>query len=196
MRALEPAASPSHPAKPVLLFDDECGVCRHIARWVRRSAHTTAGEVTLVVRPIGDDPAALVRLNPHLDIWQAYTTIHLLMPDGTMKLGGEAVAGVFRNLPNTRWFAGLFALGIFGIRPFQSMLDLGYTVLAAVRPLFGCKSCGAVGGWLRPLAWLMKRTVNQGGGAHSPSGPPKPHFTPRAPTRAGTPPIPTGPSPR
>jgi predicted DCC family thiol-disulfide oxidoreductase YuxK len=182
MRDLD-APVPFPPAKPVLLFDDECGVCRHIARWVRRSAQTAAGEVTLVVRPIGDDPEALRLLNPHLDIWQAYATIHLLMPDGTMRLGGEAVAEVFRNLPNTRWFAGVFALSLFGLRPFQVLLNLGYATLAAVRPLFGCKSCGAVGGFMRPIAWIVKRRHSWGGGPPHPSGANKPHFSPHALTR-------------
>jgi hypothetical protein len=85
------------PEKPLLLFDDECGVCRHIARWVRRSGFSKEGEATLVVRPIGDDPQALRILNRHLDIWDAYATIHLLMPDGSMKLGVEAVAEVLRQ---------------------------------------------------------------------------------------------------
>jgi predicted DCC family thiol-disulfide oxidoreductase YuxK len=190
MQALEPAA-PSASAQPILLFDDECGVCRHIARWVRKSAHTKAGEVTLIVRPIGDDPEAIRLLNPHLDIWQAYATIHLLMPDGTMKLGGEAVAGVLRNLSRTRWCAGLLAFSFFGLRPFQSLLDLGYAILAAVRPVFGCKSCGAVG-FMRPMAWLMNRART----AHRPSGTGKPHFTPRAVTRSATSTSPTALGPR
>jgi sporulation protein YlmC with PRC-barrel domain len=91
MRALEPAA-PSASAQHILLFDDECGVCRHIARWVRKSVHTKAGEVTLIARPIGEDPEAIQLLNPHLDIWQAYATIHLLMPDGTPRPAPPASA--------------------------------------------------------------------------------------------------------
>jgi hypothetical protein len=68
-----------------------------------------SGETSLIVQPIGDDPDALLALHPDLDIWDAYETIHLLMPDGSMKLGGEAVAEVLRSLPNTKWFAGCFA---------------------------------------------------------------------------------------
>jgi hypothetical protein len=40
------------------------------------------------------------------------------MPDGAMKLGGEAIAEVLRRLPNTEWFAGIFALRLSGHRPF------------------------------------------------------------------------------
>jgi hypothetical protein len=94
-------------------------------------------------------------LHPDLDIRDAYETIHLLMPDGSMKLGGEAVAEVLLSLPNTKWFAGSFAVSIFGFRPFQMILNLSYAIRADVRPLFGCESCGTPR-WLRPIAWITK----------------------------------------
>jgi predicted DCC family thiol-disulfide oxidoreductase YuxK len=121
-------------SKPILLFNDECSVCRRIARWVQKSGQSKSGETSIVERPIGDDPEALRSLNPNLDIWDAYATIHLLMPDGSMKVGGEAVAEVLRTLHNTRWFAWNFAISIFGFRPFQSMLNVAYAILADVRP--------------------------------------------------------------
>ncbi len=146
---------------PILLYNDECGVCRRIAGWVTRSANREVGGARIVVRPIGDDPDALRALDPELDIWEAYKTIHLLMPDGSKRRGGDAVAEVLRRLPNTRWFAWLFAIGIFGFRPFQLILDLGYTVLAAIRPLFGCESCGTPPIWLRPFVWLKHVTKHR-----------------------------------
>ena len=156
--------------KPVLLFNDECNVCRHIGNWVRRSAQGKSGEPSLIVRPIGDDPQALRSLNPTLDIWDAYETIHLLMPDGSMKLGGEAVAEVLRRLPNSRWFAWLFAF-----RPFQGMLDLAYALLAHLRPLFGCESCGAPSTWMKPIRWVVRSLASLFGKTRHPS--PAPHFT-------------------
>jgi len=42
--------------KPILLFNDECAVCRHIGHWVQRSAQSKSGETSLIVQPIGDDP--------------------------------------------------------------------------------------------------------------------------------------------
>jgi len=113
-----------------------------------------------MVRPIGEDPKALQTLCPDLNIWDAYATIHLLMPDGTMKLGGEAVGEVLRNLPNTRWFAGVFAINFFGFRPFQMILNLAYLILADVRPLFGCESCGTPKPWVRPIAASIKWISN------------------------------------
>jgi predicted DCC family thiol-disulfide oxidoreductase YuxK len=138
-----------------LLYDDECGVCRHIASWVR---HAAQGSASLIqVRPIGEDPQALRALNPALDIWDAYNTVHLLMPDGSMRLGGQAVAELLRRLPATRWFAWCFALSIFGWRPFQQLLDLAYLILADVRPVFGCESCGTPSPWVRPFFWLATK---------------------------------------
>jgi predicted DCC family thiol-disulfide oxidoreductase YuxK len=154
---------------PILLFDDECGVCRRIAGWVRRSARLETGQSSIVVRPIGSDPGALRSLNPDLDIWTAYATIHVVMPDGSMKLGGEAIAEVLRSLPRAKWFAWSFAIAIFGFRPFQMLLNLAYAVLADVRPIFGCESCGTPSPWMKPIHWML----NWGKVGASPT----PHFT-------------------
>jgi predicted DCC family thiol-disulfide oxidoreductase YuxK len=170
------------PNKPILLYNDECGVCRRIARWVQRSGQNSAGETSIIERPIGDDPQALRSLNPDLDIWEAYATIHLMMPDGSMRRGGEAVAEVLRTLPKTRWFSRSFALSVFGIRPFQIALNAAYAVLAGVRPLFGCESCGTPSLWVRPMAWLVKRVKTLFGTTQPHST--TPHFTRRVQARA------------
>jgi predicted DCC family thiol-disulfide oxidoreductase YuxK len=138
--------------KPMLLFNDECAVCRRIADWVQKSAQRKSGGPSIMERPIGEDPQELRALNPALDIWDAYATVHVLMPDGSMKLGGEAVAEVLRNLPNTKWFAWSFAIGAFGFRPFQMMLNMAYAILADVRPLLGCESCGTSNYWVRSIS--------------------------------------------
>jgi predicted DCC family thiol-disulfide oxidoreductase YuxK len=142
--------------KPILLINDECAVCRRIGHWVQESAHSKSGESSIIVQPIGDDPEALRSLHPDLDIWDAYETIHVLMPDGSMRLGGEAVAEVLRNLPKTKWVASSFAVLQFGIRPFQMVPNVAYAALADVRPLFGCESCGTTSFWVR-----FDRTVRQ-----------------------------------
>jgi predicted DCC family thiol-disulfide oxidoreductase YuxK len=157
--------------KPILLFNDECAVCRHIGHWVQRSAQSKSGETSIVVQPIGDDPERLRSLNPDLDIWDAYATIHVLMPDGSMKLGGEAVAETLKNLPNTKWFAGSFATTVLGFRPFQVGLDAAYAILSDVRPLFGCESCGK-SRVLRPIESVIKWARNLVGESPHPS----PHF--------------------
>jgi predicted DCC family thiol-disulfide oxidoreductase YuxK len=157
---------------PILLFNDECAVCRHIGHWVQRSAQRS-GEMSILVQPIGDDPERLRVLNPDLDIWDAYETIHVLMPDGSMRLGGEAVAEVLRDLPNTKWFAWSFGTSIFGFRPFQVGLNVAYAILADVRPLFGCESCGK-SKVVRPIEWVANWAKKLFGGA--PHANPSPHF--------------------
>jgi predicted DCC family thiol-disulfide oxidoreductase YuxK len=164
--------------KPILLFNDECAVCRHIGHWVQRSAQSKSGETSILVQPIGDDPEKLRSLNPDLDIWDAYATIHVLMPDGSMRLGGEAVAETLRNLPNTKWFAWSLAITILGFRPFQTVLDVAYAILSDVRPLFGCESCGKPK-VLRPIQWATKWAKGMFGGSLHPS----PHFSPLSPAR-------------
>jgi predicted DCC family thiol-disulfide oxidoreductase YuxK len=141
---------------PVLLFDDECGVCRRIASWVKKAAQSKSGQKSVIVRPIGADLEAIHALNPRLDIWEAYSVIHILMPDGSMKVGGEAVAEVFRRLPGTKWLAGCFNIGVPGFRPFQAVLNVGYAVLSKSRPLFGCESCGTSSFWARPIDWITR----------------------------------------
>jgi len=160
---------------PILLFNDECGVCRSIASWVKKQAQAGSGATSIVVRPIGQDPDELLSLNQGLNIWDAYATIHLLMPDGSMKLGGEAVAEVLRNLPSTRWFTWTFTISVFGVRPFQVILNLAYAILADVRPVFGCESCGTPSPWVRPIRWIVKWVASFFGKNHHAS--PSPHFT-------------------
>jgi predicted DCC family thiol-disulfide oxidoreductase YuxK len=153
------------PNAPILLYNDECAVCRPIAKWVQTSARNGGAENGILVRPIGDDPEALRRLNASLDIWDAYATIHLLMPDGSMKLGGEAVAEVLRRLPNTTWFAWTFTIGPGGFRPFQVILNIGYAALSDIRPLLGCASCGSSNAAIRTIARsaAFVRTLFQSG---------------------------------
>ncbi len=144
-------------AVPILLFNDECAVCRRIAKWIAKSAQASPDTPRIIERPIGDDPIALRSLNANLDIWDAYETIHLLMPDGSMKVGGEDCAEVFRRLPQTQLLARTLSINILGVRPFQKLLNLGYLVLSDVRPAFGCESCGTPRLWLRPIVWTRKR---------------------------------------
>jgi predicted DCC family thiol-disulfide oxidoreductase YuxK len=162
-------------AKPVVLYNDECAVCRRIGAWVQKSAVSKSDSPSIIAQPIGDDPKALRALNPKLDIWDAYATIHVLMPDGSMKLGGEAVAEVLRDLPNTKWFAGCFGVSFFGFRPGQMMLNFGYLILSDVRPLLGCESCGMPNFWVRPIVKMIKWV--KGTSAKQPLLSPTPHAT-------------------
>jgi len=165
----------ARPSTPILLFDDECAVCRRMAHWVRSVARNGIGERTIDVRPIGEDPEALRKLDPTLDIWKVYARSHLLMPDGTILVAGEAVAEVLRRSPAMAWCAWLLSIRVFDMQPFQRLLDLGYVILSDVRPIFGCKSCGAPALCARPFVWLVKTLKRRTGSKPSAH---RPHFTP------------------
>jgi predicted DCC family thiol-disulfide oxidoreductase YuxK len=169
MSAAPGASLPGRGATPILLYDDECAVCRRMAQWVRWVARDRVGLPTIDVRAIGEDPEALRRLDPSLDIWKVYAKSHLLMPDGTIRIAGEAVAEVLRRSPGMAWCAWLFSVRIGKVRPFQSLLDLGYVILSDVRPIFGCKSCGAPALWARPFVWLAKAMRRRDGAEDRPA---------------------------
>jgi predicted DCC family thiol-disulfide oxidoreductase YuxK len=141
----------------ILLYNSDCPVCQKIAGWViANDDPKNGGGQKIDERPIGYDPEALKKLNPELTIWDAYSTIHVVMPDGSMKVGGEAIAEVLRRLPDTSWATGLLGLSVFGWRPFQSALNAGYTILDKLRPALGCTSCGTpVPWWGKPVAWAF-----------------------------------------
>jgi predicted DCC family thiol-disulfide oxidoreductase YuxK len=175
-------------AKPILLFNDKCGVCLRIAHWVQTAAQSNSGDASLIARPIGDDPEVLRSLNPNLNIWDAYATVHVLMPDGSMKVGGEAVAEVLRHVPKARWFAWCFAVSVFGRHPCQAVLDLAYAILADVRPLFGCDGCGTPSFWVVHLRSVIEWIKTIFNGKRRPS--PTRHFSVRAATKPSS--IPAG----
>src|ERR1700722_8030879 len=132
---MKPVRAGGLATKPILLFNEECGACRRIAGWVRRAAPSQAGGVSILERPIGHDPKALHSLRPDLSIRKAHAALHVVMPDGTVKLDGEAVAEVLRRLPSTKWFAWVFSIGVAGFRPFQMLLNMAYAILVRVRPI-------------------------------------------------------------
>jgi predicted DCC family thiol-disulfide oxidoreductase YuxK len=151
----------------MLLYDDGCATCSRIARWVQRSA-AKSGEPSITERPVGNDPAELRQLNAGLDIWDAYAVSHVIMPDGSMKLGGEAVAEVLRCLPGTKRMATVFDIRIMGVQPFQAILNLAYHILDDVRPILGCESCGRSRPWVRPIERLIKWARPSSGKAQTP----------------------------
>jgi hypothetical protein len=91
------------------------------------------------------------------------------MPDGSMKVGGAAVAEVLRDLPNCRWFAWPFSVKVLGVRPFQAILNVGYVVLSDLRPLLGCESCGMPNYWVKHVAALAAWVMGTSAASHHPT---------------------------
>jgi len=139
--------------RPILLFNPNCEVCNAIAGWVKRQ--DAMGGDHIEERPLPADPADLEAIHPGLDIWKAYEQIHVVMPDGTLRVGGAAIAEVLRRLPGKAWIGALTDLEAFGVRPFLLLLHAGYLFLDKIRPALGCSSCGggAVKWWAMPIKW-------------------------------------------
>lgn len=173
------AADPTPGRDPILLYNGDCAVCRKISAWViRNDDPNNGGWQAIDERPIGSDPEALKAIDPRLDIWDVYSKIHLIMPDGTILKGGDAVAEVFRRLPDTNWFTPVLKVHVGDFYPFQVALNFGYEVLDKIRPALGCETCGGdVPTWAKPIAWIVSaiRTVRSWFGGSSepaqPSGP-------------------------
>lgn len=146
------AATPSD-GRPILLYNANCQVCRMLSEWVKQQ--DASGGDLIDERPIGGNPSALTALSPDLDIWKVYEKIHLVMPDGEVKIGGNAVAEVLKRLPSTKWLGAIVDLGIGEFKPFLFLLDGAYNVLDAIRPALGCESCGGgpVAWWALPIKW-------------------------------------------
>ncbi len=157
------------PRQILLLYNDRCATCRKIASWIVRDDSVQHGGKQLVdARAIGGDPKAFAKVVPNLDYYDAYTTPHVVMPDGTVKAGGEAIAEVLMRLPETRWFAWLFKVHVGSWRPFQGMLNGSYYLLDHLRPALGCESCGEreVPWWGKPIAWTVQGVQKLAGLLH------------------------------
>src|ERR1700678_3035384 len=91
----------SPPPMPLLIFDGECGFCR---RWVGRWKNATGEAVTYL--PL-QDPAVATQF-PEIPREDMEESIHLVLPDGSVYYGAEAV---FRSLAaggRERWLLRLY----------------------------------------------------------------------------------------
>jgi predicted DCC family thiol-disulfide oxidoreductase YuxK len=102
---------------PTLIYDGECGLCRQaverLTRWDR--------EHVLRFVPFQDGPGvARFEIAP--------PALHLVLPDGRVYAGADAVPELLRLLPGKRWLAPLFAIP--GVLP---VVRRGYAWIAARR---------------------------------------------------------------
>lgn len=96
-----PAADRAQPAQPTLIYDGECGLCQQavttLKRWDREHA--------LRYVPF-QDSAAVSQFGIALPALAA--AMHLVLPDGRVYPGADAVPELMRLLPGKRWVAALF----------------------------------------------------------------------------------------
>jgi len=99
------------PAKetPVLIYDGECSVCRSAVEWVRiRSAPETFEYLSC-------HAGELPRRFPHVEKSACLAAMHLVLPDGRVLAGEQAVPEILLRLRRWRRAAALFRLPGAGI---------------------------------------------------------------------------------
>ncbi len=99
---------PARADRPALFYDGECGFCRDavavLSRWDRE------GRIELI--PF-QDAARVAKFGLALPALAA--AMHLVLPDGRVVAGADAVPELGRLLPGKRWLTWLFAVP--GVRP-------------------------------------------------------------------------------
>jgi predicted DCC family thiol-disulfide oxidoreductase YuxK len=100
------------PATPVatLVYDGECAMCRASALWIMRRAMDGGA---LEILPCRSAPRR-ARF-PQITDAQCMTAMQLVLPDGRVLAGADAMPELLRRVPRWRWMAALFALP--GMRP-------------------------------------------------------------------------------
>jgi predicted DCC family thiol-disulfide oxidoreductase YuxK len=97
------AADRADPKNPTLIYDGECGICQQavalLKRWDR--------EHVLHYLPF-QDQAAVARFGIALPALAA--AMHLILPDGRVYPGADAVPQLLRLLRGKRWLAPLFRI--------------------------------------------------------------------------------------
>jgi predicted DCC family thiol-disulfide oxidoreductase YuxK len=103
-----PATDFTDRADPTLIYDGECGICQQavalLKRWDR--------EHVLRFVPF-QDTAAIGRFGIALPALAA--AMHLVLPDGRVYPGADAIPELLQLFPGKRWLAPLFRIP--GVRP-------------------------------------------------------------------------------
>jgi predicted DCC family thiol-disulfide oxidoreductase YuxK len=99
---------PAEAPPPTLIYDGECGLCRRSVELLRHWDR----EHRLCYVPF-QDREAVSRFGIALPALAA--AMHLVLPDGQVYAGSDAVPALGRLLPGKRWWAWGFAIP--GVRP-------------------------------------------------------------------------------
>jgi predicted DCC family thiol-disulfide oxidoreductase YuxK/uncharacterized membrane protein YphA (DoxX/SURF4 family) len=136
------------PSKPLMIFDGDCQFCR---RWIARWKNATGDAVDYI--PFQDEtvPGRFPEI-PRPDFEEA---VHLLMPDGSVFRGAEAV---FRSLAEGgrhRWMLGFYQR----IPPFADLAELLYEEVALHRTALSKLDRIYAGPGLEPPSYIRMRFV-------------------------------------
>jgi predicted DCC family thiol-disulfide oxidoreductase YuxK len=119
--------------RAVLVYDAECAMCRASALWLMRLA--LAGGALEILPCRSSVRAARF---PQISETECMTAMQLVLPDGRVVAGADAVPELLRRIRGLGWLAAVFALP--GVRPLARRL---YAWIARNRMRI---SCGLRGG--------------------------------------------------
>ncbi|HEY6064792.1 MAG TPA: lipase maturation factor family protein [Thermoanaerobaculia bacterium] len=115
----DPPRVAAPPAKPLLVFDGDCRFCRFwIARW-----QSIAGD-RLDYAPYQEVAPRL----PEIPVDDFRRAVQLILPDGSIHSGADAVVRALAEIPGKRHWLSLYRIP--GIGP---LVDFGYRVIAEHR---------------------------------------------------------------
>src|SRR6266508_5785415 len=108
-----PSRPDSHRSNPTLIYDGECGVCRQAVELLRRWDR----EHVLRFVPF-QDAVAVARFGIALPALAA--AMHLVLRDGRVYPGADAIPELLKLFPGKRWLAPLFRIP--GVLPLSRRL--------------------------------------------------------------------------
>jgi predicted DCC family thiol-disulfide oxidoreductase YuxK len=124
MRAKDLKAAP---ARAVVIYDGTCGLCQGSVGWVSRRARPDAFEFLPCQAP---ERHARYPAMPEATCMEA---IQLVLPDGRVLGGADALPEILRRLRGWRWAAALFRLPGAGL-----VAPLAYRWIARNRYRISC----------------------------------------------------------
>jgi predicted DCC family thiol-disulfide oxidoreductase YuxK len=99
-----PRGEGKNPDRPVLIFDGECSVCRNAVEWIRRRCGPETFEY------LSCHAEELPLRFPHVGKDECLEAMHLVLPDGTVLAGEQAVPEILWRLRGWRRASALFRL--------------------------------------------------------------------------------------
>jgi len=96
------------PGKAFLIFDAECPVCRNAVEWIRARAAPEAFEY------LSCHSADLSSRFPQIEKSACLAAMQLVLKDGSVLAGEQAVPAILLRLRRFRWAAALFRLPFAG----------------------------------------------------------------------------------
>lgn len=111
-----------------LIYDADCAMCRASALWLMRRA-LSGGRLEILPCRAG----VTRRRFPQIPVETCLTAMQLVLPDGRVLSGADAVPELLRRIRGWGWVAGVF--GLPGIRP---LARRGYAWVAENRMKISC----------------------------------------------------------